>query len=988
MLRRLGIGITALALLWPGMAAALGVGDYSLNSYLNQPLDMEVTLRDTRGLNEEQLLVSLASDRDFAMAGIDRQSMHSELRFEVTINEDGSGLVRITTRQPVREPYLNFLVEYLWPTGRMLRDYTVLLDPPSYAADRRGTPTAPPASAPARRDAAPAASPRPAAPAAETPREPARVATQDRPRTQPAAPESGPRSTHTVGSSDTMWRIARDNRPSTSVSVQQMMVVIQDMNPDAFINGNVNLVREGAVLRLPTEQEVRATTTRDALASVADQNRQWREMLQARGMEVPGRQQLDGTPRTIEDSVATTRPDQGQVRLVAPESAGTGAGTGAGSVRDGDSAALQNELAIRDENLDQLRRENRELADRLSDLEGQVDTSEQILSLRNDQITRLQDELRRLREERGIDIEDDSLLAPVPRLIADEDEDVPTGDQTGTERAASDEDDAEEDVVAAAPAPIERDAPPPRPEPLPPAPAQPSLMDSLFGNPLLLAGAAGLLLLLVLLGVMARRRQQAAAADEEEQDEYEEGETFGDDDDFLPPLSHDDEDDVFGADGPMGDEAPMRQPGQDPVEQVEVFMAYGQYPQALSHLRSAINAEPSRIDLKKRLLDVLVESNDEAAFEQEATKLSGLDNELDQHIAMLRPRLQGGAVSQEDDDLSFDDLAMDLTAEPAAPSLDSGAADDEEELSLDFTTSSSGSNDSLDTGDTLTLDDGESGLDDLGDFDLELPDAREEEAPATSSPASSAPAANNRYSLNEVDDLSEEEVSASLSADSLLELDSGAGTLDDGDLDFGELKLDDVSDEFSGVDSGPATIDEDDLDLSLDDLELDTPSDNRRLQDDDLELTLDDIELDEPDAGDHGLRDHSRDDSLDVALTDSELTDSASGETTLDDVSLDDLSLDDEALDEEPGAQPPAEPVVTAPPRAAVASLPDDAGLGDDDDFDFLGETDENATKLDLARAYIDMGDTEGARDILNEVVSEGNDQQQSEARDLLSQVG
>ncbi|MCH8543281.1 MAG: peptigoglycan-binding protein LysM [Alcanivorax sp.] len=974
MLRRLGIGFTALALLWPGMAAALGVGDYSLNSYLNQPLDMEVTLRDTRGLNEEQLLVSLASDRDFAMAGIDRQSMHSELRFDVTINEDGSGLVRITTRQPVREPYLNFLVEYLWPTGRMLRDYTVLLDPPSYAADRRSTPAAPATSAPARRDPTPAAPPRPPA---EAPREPARVATQDRPRQpQTAAADSGPRSTHTVRSSDTMWRIARDNRPSSSVSVQQMMVVIQEMNPDAFINDNVNLVREGAVLRLPTEQEVRATSTRDALASVADQNRQWREMLQARGIEVPGRQQLDGTPRTIESGVATTRPDQGQVRLVAPESEGTGTGTGAGSAREGDSAALQNELAIRDENLDQLRRENRELADRLSDLEGQVDTSEQILSLRNDQITRLQDELRRLREERGIEIEDDSLLAPVPRLADEDDDSTPAGEQAGAERTAQD-DDAEDDTVVAAPggpAAIEGDAPPPRPEPLPPAPAQPSLMDSLLGNPLLLAGAAGLLLLLVLLAVVARRRQQAAAAaEEEEYEEYEEGEAFGDDDDFLPPLSNADEDDVFGADGPMGDEAPMQQPGQDPVEQVEVFMAYGQYPQALSHLRSAINAEPGRIDLKKRLLDVLVESNDEAAFEQEATKLSGLDRDLDQHIAALRPRLHGGAASQEDDDLSFDDLAMDLTAEPTVQNAQpAAAADDEEELSLDFT--DAGSDDSFET---LTLDEGgsgdESGLDDLGDFDLELPDAGEE-TPAASASATSAPVANNRYSLNEVDDLSEDEVSASLGANSLLELDSDAGTLDEADMDFGELKLDDVSDEFSGVDSGPATVDEDDLDLSLDDLDLGTPSDSRSLQDDDLELTLDDIDLDGADDG--GLRD--------VALTDS-----SPAEAGLDDIALDDLSLDAEPQPEAAPAPTPAPapaPAVVAPP--AAASLPDDAGLGDDDDFDFLGETDENATKLDLARAYIDMGDTEGARDILNEVVSEGNDQQQSEARELLSQVG
>ncbi|MBZ2187671.1 peptigoglycan-binding protein LysM [Alcanivorax sp. JB21] len=982
MLRRLGIGFTALALLWPGMAAALGVGDYSLNSYLNQPLDMEITLRDTRGLNEEQLLVSLASDRDFAMAGIDRQSMHSELRFDVTINDDGSGVVRITTRQPVREPYLNFLVEYLWPTGRMLRDYTVLLDPPSYAADRRDAPAAPATSAPARRDTAPAA---PSRPAADAPREPARVATPDRPRqTRPAATDTGPRSTHTVRSSDTMWRIARDNRPSSSVSVQQMMVVIQEMNPDAFINDNVNLVREGAVLRLPTEQEVRATTTRDALASVAEQNRQWREMLQARGIAVPGRQQLDGTPRTIEESVATTRPDQGQVRLVAPESAGTGAGTGAGSAREGDSAALQNELAIRDENLDQLRRENRELAERLNDLEGQVDTSEQILSLRNDQITRLQEELRRLREERGIEIEDDSLLAPVPGPGRDQDE------AAADETVASDDDAAEDgsdDAVAAAPAgpaAIEPETAPPRPEPILPAPAQPSLMDSLLGNPLLLGAAAGLLVLLAVLAVVMRRRQQAAAMDDEEYEEYEEGDAFGDDDDFLPPLS-DDDDDASGRDGPMGDEAPMQQPGQDPAEQVDVFMAYGQYPQALSHLRSAINAEPRRIDLKKRLLDVLVESNDAPAFEQEATKLSGLDRDLDQHITALRSRLQGADAAQDDDELSFDDLAMDLTAEPTSQSAPTVAdeADEEEALSLDFGDDGSDGGRNLET---LSLDDGENNLDDLGDFDLELPDAQPETQQAAG-PATSAPVANNRYSLNEVDDLSEDEVSASLGAESVLELDGDAGTLDEADMDFGELKLDDVSDEFSGVDSDTASLDVDDLDLSLDDLDLGKQPGNRAPQSDDLELTLDDADLEE--SSDFGSSDFESPGFESDAASKADLNDLALTDSAVDDSGLDDLSLDDLSLDEAPNEAEPAPTPAPAPaPPAVAASLPEDAGLGDDDDFDFLGETDENATKLDLARAYIDMGDTEGARDILNEVVSEGNDQQQSEARELLTQVG
>jgi pilus assembly protein FimV len=142
------------------------------------------------------------------------------------------------------------------------------------------------------------------------------------------------------------------------------------------------------------------------------------------------------------------------------------------------------------------------------------------------------------------------------------------------------------------------------------------------------------------------------------------------------------------------------------------------------------------------------------------------------------------------------------------------------------------------------------------------------------------------------------------------------------------------------------------------------------------------------------------------AETDDELADLSLEEDDTD-LSLDDLSLDDDTpsspaepassaddLDElnaaeqhaAPAPEYHSEPQTAATPSAETSEVSDDM-LGDDDDFDFLGETDENATKLDLARAYIDMGDAEGARDILNEVLSEGSDDQQGEAKELLARV-
>lgn len=971
MLRGMGIVITTWALALPGLAAALGAGDYELHSYLNEPLKLQVSLTDVGDLTEEQLRVGLASDADYQRAGLDREALHGELRFAVELRGDGTGVLTISTRQPVREPFLSFLVDYLWPSGRLLREYTVLLDPPSYAAGFRApSVSAPASSAPAAQASqAPATTAPPASdtPATAVPRPPS-APTAGRSTESDSRPAS-PRRTRTVRAQDTLWRIASESRPDSSVSVQQMMIVIQEMNPDAFINGNLNLVREGAVLELPHEQEVREVSTREALTRVAEQNRQWRDMLQARGLAVPAQRQLDGTPRTVERGSGATAPAAGRVTLVTPDAAageGSGAGSStagrAGGTASGDTASLENELAIRDEGLDQLRRENAELGSRLGELEQQLRTSEQILTLRNNQITRLQEELRRLQDERGVTVSEE-LLAPIPALEEPGEEVAAEAGVVADEAAAGD---ADADGETASPAAVDRsrpaapraaidDAParntdtaaPVRPVPQPVS-HQPTLLEQLLGNPLLLGGIGVLAVLLLLLAVRSSRKKAAAAEDMELDAQAFADDDFGDDDDFLPALS-DDEDEP-----PLMDEP--AEPEQDPLEQAEVFIAYGQYPQALSHLRSAINAEPSRLDLKKRLLDVLAESNDTAGFQQEATKLAGLNDELDQHIAALRARnvAQSAPVEEE---ISFDDLAMDLSSTRPATAA-ATAPQDAADGALDFSAAGL-----MDEGELPTL-----GDDELADFELELPkieSATEGQLDSGSDDFSFSlddlpPPAGDDYSLQgggltedgfDSGGLTEKELSASLSAEPVLDLDVELGTLDDdGSLDFGELTLSNDSDELSlgnGEGSEPESI----------------------------ELSLGDLAFDEtPEAGDDGLE----------LMLDTNL--SLDDELRLDD----DFGADSELVVED-RPQPEATAPVAPPAASSAPVMPgitDEAGLGEDDDFDFLGETDENATKLDLARAYIDMGDTEGARDILTEVLAEGSEQQKGEAQELLSQIG
>jgi pilus assembly protein FimV len=1065
MLRKLGFGLTAVAMMAPGVAAALGVGEYQLNSYLNQPLDMDVSLHEVGDLSAEEILVNLAPQSEFDAAGVDRSYFLNRLEFSVELQEGDKAQLHISTDQPVREPYLNFLVEFLWPTGRLMREYTVLLDPPSFADSAvTAAPTISRVPQPVTRSE-PSPAPAPATATTSQPDRAPEPAIEPEPQqvqSAPAVADSGPRNSYTVRSSDTMWQIALNNRPSNSVSVQQMLVAIQEMNPDAFINNNVNLVREGTVLRIPNEQEVRTISTRSAIVEVADQNRQWRDMLEKRGIQTPQRAQIDGSRQVADSDDEAEAPTRGEVKLVAPEStAGVDDGDSTGSDEQGsaNTAVLENELAIRDESLDRLDRENSELKSRLSDLEEQSSTSEQLLKLRNDQISQLQEELRQLREEQGIaSPENDPLMdAPeeepaAPEVSAEDDaaadvdgadDAVATADATQEEGeqaagddvavlegsdeeaaeqgAVTDAGDAEESQSAAdsagdkdvtADSAVKPVEPVSKPEPV--APAQPpvaqsgGIVDLIMENLLyILLGVLAIVLLIVLL-LRGKKKDDNEEldgplfddVDDQQDDEF----GLNLDDESAPAVATVDEDDA--ADAP-----PVQGQGgsQDPLEDVEVYVAYGRYPQAVDFLRNEINKSPERADLKVRLLELLKEMGDDAAFQQQATAYAGTGAEVEAAIARL-----GGASApsaQDDEELSLDDLEMglssDLDNEPAsAPTIEAEAPSLEPEST-----------------------------DELADFDFELDSAEADNEDATvmldansEASTSSASAQDDDFSLDfdsDDDAAKEPEMSdadkQSLSADSLLELDDvGSATLED-DTEFGDLNLDEMNAEFDDLSAEPAADEE--LDLSLDDLDLsdETGAAPQSTEDDTLSDLDIDLELDEAEKSLEGSADE--DDSLDditaldldapqedaAPVADAEID--ADQVAAADDGSLEDLLGDDELnLDDDQtlsfdapevtdtevaDVEEPKEEAMSIEPAAVPDAPADDTPapssadvLADEDDFDFLGETDENATKLDLAKAYIDMGDNEGAKDILNEVISEGNDQQQSEARELLSQVG
>jgi len=939
--RKLVLAIAAASALSSGMAHALGLGEVTLQSSLNQPLVAEIELLEVRDLASNEVIPSLASPEEFVKAGVDRQYFLTDLKFTPVLKPNGKSVIRITSSKTVREPYLNFLVEVLWPNGRLLREYTLLLDPPLYS------PQTAVAAAPQLPVAAPA--PRPASTPAPAPRG---VAPAPAPR--PAAPVPAARaisgSEYKTTANDTLWEIAQRVGGG---SVNQTMLAIQDLNPDAFIGGNINRMKSGQVLRLPDEQQIRSRSNAEAIAQVSEQNAAWRE-----GRAVASRQ-LDATRRTTAGAAPATAEAGDSLKLVAAEAGQATRGSDTGSAG---SKALADKLAVTQESLDSTRRENAELQSRVGDLQSQLDKLQRLVELKDSQLAKMQAELSAAPEAPAPAPAPAAAQEPPVQTPAGAPEAAPPAAEAATppttppEEAAPDYNYSEEPAApvedsaaatqqpASEPAAAVEPAVPVKPAeaakpatPAPaPAPAPQSFIDDLLANPMTLGLAGGGALLLLLVGLMAlsrRNAQKESELQDELADDLSQEQAFASDLD-MPEDSFAglDDEPVQAAQG-AGEDRVTAQTG-DALGEADIYIAYGRFNQAAELLQNAINDEPHRADLRLKLMEVYAELGDREGFarqDNELREIGGVNAEAEQlkskypAIAAFAGAGAVAAAASADDDMgefSLDDLSLD---EPTAEAPAS-------------------TGDDLDDAFDLSLDDLEA------DLESDVQSARTEQAP-----------------LSLDDDLDF----------GLVDEPTAPAASTDDDLSF-DLALDDAKVELSRSSD----------DLSAFSLDLDEPAPAASDEVDDFLLSLDD---DAP-------LNQSADDLSDLSIDLAEETPSANLDLPADF----DLSLEDET---------PAQPAVApdsfaaqldevtaeldqlstdfeepqAAPLAPANSLSSD--LDGDDDFDFLSGTDETATKLDLARAYIDMGDTEGARDILDEVIAEGSDAQQQEAREMIAKM-
>ncbi|MBU1330379.1 MAG: peptigoglycan-binding protein LysM [Gammaproteobacteria bacterium] len=918
--RKLVLAIAAASALSSGMAHALGLGEVTLQSALNQPLVAEIELLEVRDLATNEVLPNLASPDEFNKAGVDRQYFLTDLKFTPIIKANGKSVIRVTSSKPVREPYLNFLVEVLWPNGRLLREYTLLLDPPLYSPQTAA------AAAPQLPMAAPVPRAPASAPVAPTASRAPVSAPAPAPSAAPVARSAAPGGEYRTTANDTLWEIAQ--RARGNGSVHQAMLAIQDLNPDAFIDGNINRMKSGQVLRLPEGEQITARTQNEALAQVAEQNAAWRER---RAVGASARQ-LDATRRSAAGAAPAQAQTQDSLKLLAADSGDATRGSDTGAAG---SKALSDKLAVTQESLDSTRRENDELKSRLGDLEGQLDKLQRLIQLKDDQLAKLQADLAQPGSTAEPAGEAEAPTAPAASAEAQPEVATPADSAAPQAEPQAQPDYNYAEPEAASPAPADAatlpatQAEPAEPAPAKPvAPAQPAapvepvaergMLDDLFANPMLLGIGGGIALLALLIALMmVSRRNAMKEAEAHEERQLAGGDASPYDSDLeLPADSFEGMSDDLGSE--PSSEAPVTAQTGDALGEADIYIAYGRFNQAAELLQNAINDEPHRADLRLKLMEVHAELGDREGFarqENELREIGGAAADVDQlkarypAMAVLGAGFAAAAVSQDDlDSFSLDDLTLDEPQSATTPTdLDDGFDLSLDDLSSDLDDDQPKSADDLDS---LSLD---------SDLDLSVP----------STPA--AEADDLAFDLALDDEVQGDAALSDDLADFSLDLDSSTGDTSEED-DF-LLSLDDEPAPAAPVEPTPSLLAEEDA--------FDLPSD--------FDLSLGDDEPAAPAA-----------DSFAAQL------DSVTAE-------LDQLS---ESLDASPADAPP-------PAVDYAAGLDAD----DDDDFDFLSGTDETATKLDLARAYIDMGDTEGARDILDEVVSEGDEGQQQEARELISKL-
>ncbi len=518
--------MTCLAAFAPVLAPALELGPIEARSAQHELLDARIPVRDARSSDLEGLAVTLGSPAQFELAGVARLRHLELLEFVVVAESESDGYIQVRTTEPINEPSLTFLIDADWPSGRTVRGYKLHLmaaagsatgtTSPTRRAELVERPSAEPPKVESSRVEPPSVEP----PSVEPPSvEPPSV---EPPRVEPpetSSPPAPPASVATasgagissdtgtssgaeygpVRNSETLWSIASRLRPDESVSPQRMMLAILEANPEAFAIMNVNALKAGAILRIPSREEIGPSALDAATAEVKRQHSAWQEYRKSAAARA-----TPATPATRDSGAEPV----GRVEVVSPRTPTEATGTDGGA----DVSALRRELALAMEETDTVRRENDELKRRLADVEDQISDLSRLVELKDEEIAALQAELSArpgsmpVQEAEPMTSAADR-IGDLNRLVELKNQEIAAlrSELSAASTAAP------AAPVAGAPTPaVAEPAAPPETEPEP----LPFGLGALPVNPVFLVGGAGLLLLLLGVLTLLRRRRIASETKE------------------------------------------------------------------------------------------------------------------------------------------------------------------------------------------------------------------------------------------------------------------------------------------------------------------------------------------------------------------------------------------------------------------------------------------------------------------------------------------
>ncbi len=571
-MRNLNKSLAIVSLLAPMSAHPLGIGDIKLHSALNQKLNAEIPLIVSKDENPANIRVSLAAPEKFDEAGVPWNYFLTKIKFNTQVRRDGSVVIKLTSNEALREPFLDFLLEVTWDKGNLYREFTVLVDPPS-SYTQPVIPVAQTAVSPA---------------SAQT-NKPASDTTIRVENERLASNEYGP-----TRRSDTLWDIAARLRPRKDISIEQMVVALYEANPKAFYKKNVNALMAGKKLKIPDVDSILKLSRKQAADIFRQQYQEWQQKSTKRAK----------AQKTTSAAETSAKKTGSQLELIAPvESAVEESASVAALQASTEKSAEATKATAEHEKGSAAQLDNQALLARLEKLEQQLTVMQQLLAVKDAKLAALQQ--------------------------AGQSGAVKTA--TKAEVTAKPAEKSKTDVKKAVAKPVPKQS---IKKPLTPSSQQEE--SSFFSDfYYIIVGGASVLILGLLAWLWTRKRRaeeemdadsmfsassQIVMPDSEMNSQSEssivshEGEAYDvgtvGESSFLSEFTPSDFD-AFDAE----------QSEVDPIAEADVYLAYGRYQQAEELMQQAIKEHPERKECKLKLLEIFYASENKAAFSEYLSEL-------------------------------------------------------------------------------------------------------------------------------------------------------------------------------------------------------------------------------------------------------------------------------------------------------------------------------------------------------------------------------